>query len=96
MKNAILHFFGKQNDGTIPWDFYIKDFKREDFGLALRIEEDLAKQNQGLTIVIIIATAILAIIIISCTIAILRNQKKTRKMLKQMMEEQKKDNGEVN
>ena len=43
MKNAILHFFGKQNDGTIPWDFYIKDFKREDFGLALRIEEDLGQ-----------------------------------------------------
>lgn len=56
----------------------------------------IADQNKFIAIIIGIAVIILSIIIIGCTIAILRSQKKTRKMLQQIMDEQKKDDGEVN
>ena len=88
IKYAIWHFFTDLRSGAIPWEYYLEDLKKEDFGLALRIEEDLAMQNRGIAIMITIAVLIISIF----AIAIIRNQIKIKKMLKKMMEE--KEEGE--
>lgn len=48
------------------------------------------KQNQKIATMLEIAVAVLAVLVIVCTIAILRSQKKTQKMLRELAEAQKK------
>lgn len=48
------------------------------------------KQNQNISKMLGIAVAMLAVLMIVCTIAILRSQKKTQKMLRELAEAQKK------
>lgn len=84
IKLAITNFFDSiAAAGGVPWEHYIDDFSKADFGLALRIEEDLARQNRGIAIIIAIAVLILSIFAIS----ILWNQHKLKKMLKKLLED---------
>lgn len=54
----------------------------------------MAAQNKCIAIVVAIAVAVLALLIIGCTIAILRSQRKTRKLLQELTEAQKKSEPE--
>lgn len=88
MKSAIWHFFNYyQGSGGIPWETYLNEMKKEDFGLALRIEEDLAIQNRGIAIMLAITLIIISIF----AIRILWNQRKIKKQLQRLLEEQEKE-----
>lgn len=71
-------------DGTPPFEHYIDSFERQDYGLAIRIEEGLAAQTTNLELFIAIAAGIIVLLIIIFGIAILWNQRKIKKMLREM------------
>jgi len=78
-------------DGTPTWETYfenhIQDFGENNFGLAIRIEEGLAIQTANIELFITVIASILALLIIIFGIAILWNQRKIKKMLREMQKQ---------
>ena len=77
-EERIYRFFNSVlGKGHISWTTRFDDMTGADFGLALRIEEDLAAQNRDIALLIGISTLIISIF----AIIILWNQRKIKKML---------------
>lgn len=74
-------------DGTPPFEHYIEAFEKADYGLAIRIEEGLAAQTTNIELFIITIAGIITLLIIILGAAILWNQRKIKKMLRQIQEQ---------